>query len=107
VSEIVPEAQSASRAFQVKVTGPCPTGIYSGMFGRILIPLGEEPVLVIPRRAVRSVGQLELVEVFQDGRPVRRSIRTGRALGEDVEVVSGLAEGEQVVVPATQEAAHG
>ena len=39
VSEIVPEAQSASRTFQVKVTGPCPTGIYSGMFGRILIPL--------------------------------------------------------------------
>ena len=26
VSEIVPEAQSASRAFQVKVTGPCPDG---------------------------------------------------------------------------------
>ena len=42
VSEIVPEAQSASRTFQVKVTGPCPAGIYSGMFGRILIPLEEE-----------------------------------------------------------------
>ncbi len=39
VSEIVPEAQSASRAFQVKVTGPCPAGVYSGMFGRIKIPL--------------------------------------------------------------------
>ena len=48
VSEIVPEAQSASRAFQVKVTGPCPTGIYTGMFGRILIPLENEQVLVIP-----------------------------------------------------------
>ena len=46
VSEIVPEAQSNSRTFQVKVTGPCPPGIYSGMFGRILIPLGEEEVLV-------------------------------------------------------------
>ena len=48
VSEIVPEAQSASRTFQVKVTGPCPPGIYSGMFGRILIPLQEEQVLVVP-----------------------------------------------------------
>ncbi len=45
ISEIVPEAQSASRAFQVKVIGPCPLGVYSGMFGRILIPLDEEEVL--------------------------------------------------------------
>ena len=110
ISEIVPEAQSNSRTFQVKVTGPCPPGIYSGMFGRILIPLGEEEVLVIPHRAVQHVGQLQLVDVVQDDRIARRSIRTGRRLAADVEVLSGLREGEQVVVPAsaptTQEAAH-
>jgi RND family efflux transporter MFP subunit len=100
ISEIVPEAQSASRAFQVKVTGPCPPGIYTGMFGRILIPLQEEEVLVIPRQAVRSVGQLQLVEVFENGQATRRAIRTGRTLGRDVEVLSGLHEGEQVVLPA-------
>jgi membrane fusion protein, multidrug efflux system len=116
VSEIVPEAQSASRAFQVKVTGPCPTGIYSGMFGRILVPLEEEQVLVIPRQAVRTVGQLELVEVVEKGKTVQRAIRVGRnlgdlkeldsrvigahVLGEQVEVLSGLREGEQVVMPA-------
>jgi RND family efflux transporter MFP subunit len=99
VSEIVPEAQSASRTFQVKVTGPCPAGIYTGMFGRILIPLDEEQVLVIPRRAVREVGQLELVEVVENGQLSRRAIRIGRTFGEDVEVLSGLREGEQVVLP--------
>jgi RND family efflux transporter MFP subunit len=36
ISEIVPEVESSSRAFQVKVTGRCPEGVYSGMFGRIL-----------------------------------------------------------------------
>lgn len=111
VSEIVPEAQSASRTFQVKVTGPCPTGIYTGMFGRLLIPLQEEQVLVIPRQAVRRVGQLELVEVVDAGRAARRAIRTGRKLDDDVEVLSGLREGEEVVVPepeaAAQEPAHG
>lgn len=101
ISEIVPEAQAASRAFQVKVTGPCPSGIYTGMFGRILIPLQEEKVLVIPRGAVRNVGQLELVEASEGGRLTRRAIRTGRLLGEDVEVLSGLREGEQIVLPAT------
>jgi RND family efflux transporter MFP subunit len=102
ISEIVPEAESSSRAFQVKVTGPCPGGIYSGMFGRLLIPLDEETVLVIPRRAVLHVGQLELVDVAEKGRSVRRSIRTGRAFGEDVEVLSGLREGEQVVLSAAE-----
>lgn len=109
ISEIVPEAQSASRTFQVKVTGPCPPGIYSGMFGRLLIPLEEEAILVVPARAVRSIGQLQLVDVVEDGRVVRRSVRTGRRIGADVEVLSGLQEGEQVVVhtaPAKQEAAH-
>ena len=99
ISEIVPEAQSASRSFQVKVTGPCPPGIYTGMFGRIFIPLADERVLVIPRRAVQSVGQLQLVDVIDDGKPARRAIRTGRTFGDDVEVLSGLDKGEQVVVP--------
>jgi RND family efflux transporter MFP subunit len=110
VSEIVPEAQSASRTFQVKVTGPCPEGIYTGMFGRILIPLEEEEVLVMPRQAVRKVGQLELVDVVERGAANRRAIRTGRTLEDDVEVLSGLREGEQVVVSAptkpVQEATH-
>ena len=55
ISEIVPEAQAASRTFQVKVTGPCPTGIYTGMFGRILINLGQQQVPVIPAAAMRKV----------------------------------------------------
>jgi RND family efflux transporter MFP subunit len=98
ISEIVPEAQTASRAFQVKVTGPCPPGMYSGMFGRLLIPLDPEEVLIVPQRAVRRVGQLELVDVVQQGQAIRRSIRIGRTFDNNVEVLSGLREGEQVVL---------
>jgi RND family efflux transporter MFP subunit len=100
ISEIVPEAQPASRTCQIKVTGPCPPNVYSGMFGRVLIPLPEkERVLVIPRQAVRRVGQLELVDVVDAGRVERRAIRLGRAVGDDVETLSGLREGEAVVLP--------
>jgi RND family efflux transporter MFP subunit len=110
ISEIVPEAQVASRAFQVKVTGPCPAGVYTGMFGRVLIPLEAEPVLALPRQAVRSVGQLELVEAVEQGRSSRRTVRTGRVFSDDVEVLSGLQEGEQVVIAAelaaSQELSH-
>jgi hypothetical protein len=103
VSEIVPEAESASRTFSVKVTGPCPAGIYSGMFGRLLIPLDERKVLAVPRAAVRRIGQLDVVEVVAEGRRQRRTVQLGRPLaapnGQLVEVLAGLREGEQVVVP--------
>jgi RND family efflux transporter MFP subunit len=107
VSEKVPESQSDSRSFQVKVTGPCPPDIHSGVFGRIYIPLGEDEVLAIPKNAVRHVGQLELVEVVENGKAVTRSIRTGRTgednpgLGDHIEVLSGLQEGEEVKVVGT------
>ena len=107
ISEIVPEAESSSRAFQVKVTGPCPDGVYSGMFGRILIPLDEEQVLVIPRQAVQRVGQLDLVNVAAHGARNRRAVRLGRTIGEDVEVLSGLREGESVPVPVKTGATRG
>lgn len=107
ISEIVPEAQAASRAFQVKVTGPCPTGIYTGMFARMLMPLDEEDVLVVPRAAVREVGQLELVEIVERGRPSRRAVRTGRTYDKNVEVLSGLRAGEAVVVSSEPAATNG
>lgn len=100
VSEIVPEAESASRTFQVKVTGPCPEGVYTGMFGRLSIPIGEESVLLIPHDAIHTIGQLECVDVAVEGRRERRAVRLGRTLDGQVEVLSGLVAGEKIVVDA-------
>ena len=100
VSEIVPEADSASRTFAVKVTGPCPPGIYSGMFGRLVIPLDEQEVLIVPGGAIRRIGQLDVVEVAQGSAVHRRTVRLGRTFGDAVEVLSGLRPGEQVVISA-------
>lgn len=100
ISEIVPESSQGSRSFLVKVTGPCPEGVYSGMFGRLLIALDDEKVLVISARAVRRVGQIELVDVVIDGSLERRAVRTGRPMPDDrVEVLSGLRPGEVVALP--------
>lgn len=103
VSEIVPEADATSRTFQVKVIGPCPEGIYAGMFGRLSIPVGEESILLIPRASVRTVGQLECVDVVMDKVRQRRAVRLGRTIGADVEVLSGLAAGERIVADTAAE----
>jgi membrane fusion protein (multidrug efflux system) len=98
ISEIVPEAQSSSRSFIVKATGPCPSGVYSGMFGRLSIPLEEEDIVVVPQNAIQRVGQLEMIRVFEEGRVVRRSIRTGRLIGDQTEVLAGARPGEKMVL---------
>lgn len=106
VREVVPQADAGSRSFQVKVSGPCPPGIYSGMFGRIMLPLENEQLIVIPAQAVRTVGQLTLVDVVEGQQMIRRNIQVGRRLDDDVEVLSGLQPGETVVVSAVKEGNH-
>jgi len=105
VREVVPQADLGSRSFQVKVSGPCPPGIYSGMFGRILLPLEDEELTVIPVAAVRQIGQLTVVEVVELGELVRRNVQLGRTIDEGAEVLAGIQPGEQVWVPATVDAA--
>ena len=98
ISELVPEADVGSRSFTVKVTGPCPAGAYSGMFGRLKLPLEDEHVLVVPKSAIRRIGQLTMVDVVRDNVVHRRNVRIGRTLDGDMEILSGLSIGELVVV---------
>jgi membrane fusion protein (multidrug efflux system) len=107
VSEIVPEAESASRTFTVKVTGPCPKGVYPNMFGRLLVPLGEEEVIVVPVEAVRRIGQLTVVDVVEGEHVRRRSVQLGRLIQGRYEVLSGLREGDKVAVDEPPTSAPG
>lgn len=105
VREVVPQAEEGSRSFQVKVSGPCPPGIYSGMFGRIMLPLEDEEMVVVPAAAVKRIGQLTLADVVEGETVVRRSLQLGRYIGDDVEVLSGLLPGERVAV-SNREGTH-
>ena len=98
ISEIVPEAQAESRSFQVKVTGPCPPNVYSGMFGRIFIPLEDEEVLVVPPKASGGSGSSTRSTSSRREHVSRRAVQLGRTLDEGREVLSGLRKGEKVVL---------
>ena len=99
VEQIVPAADPTSRTFLVKVHLPDPAGLFPGMYARLRIPLDERQTVQIPSAAVRRVGQLTLLDVMQNGRPLRRAVRLGRSDGETVEVLAGLNEGEQIALP--------
>jgi RND family efflux transporter MFP subunit len=96
VEEVVPYADPRSRTFLVKAALPEMDALYPGMYGKMLIPVAEKEVVMIPSRAVRRVGQLELVNVQVDGHWQRRMIQTGRTLDDNVEILSGL-EGNETI----------
>jgi hypothetical protein len=99
VDEIVPSADPGSRSFLVKVSLSDGAGLYPGMFGRLMIPIGQIEKLFIPSEAVTRVGQLDFVIVKTEQGAARRYVRLGRhSPDEGVEVISGLAAGDQIFI---------
>jgi RND family efflux transporter MFP subunit len=101
VDEKVPQAEAATRTFLIKVALPPSDDLYEGMFGRLQIPAGTRRHLCLHSGAVQQIGQLEFVQVVdpETGKLERRFIKTGqRGYGQFVEVLSGLDEGETVVL---------
>ena len=58
--------------------------------------------LVVPSSAVRTADGRSIVFVLREGRAERRAIAVGAAVGDQVEVLSGVSAGEQVVVDGPQ-----
>jgi RND family efflux transporter MFP subunit len=99
VDEIVPSADPGSRSFLVKATLSEDTGLYPGMFGRLMVPIGQIEKMYIPSKAVTKVGQLNFVIVTSKQGSTRRFVRLGeRGANDLVEVVSGLSPGEMVLI---------
>ena len=98
VSEISPVADPVSRTFNVKLDLPPTEGLRTGQFGRVSVPVAEVKLLLVPQSAVLKRGQMELIFVAQQGTAALRLVKTGKVLEDRVEVISGLEEGEQVIV---------
>jgi RND family efflux transporter MFP subunit len=98
VSEISPVADPVSRTFNVKLDLPATEGLRTGQFGRVSVPVAETKLLLVPQSAVLKRGQMEIVFVAKDGKAALRLVKTGKVLDGRVEVLSGIEEGEQVIV---------
>ena len=55
------------------------------------------PVLTIPLSAVDEVNGKKIVYLVKDGKAFQKEISTGRLLGNYVEIVSGLKEGNEII----------
>ena len=98
VAQIVPAADPASRSFLVKIELPGNARFRSGLFGRALFPRGARAALLIPRMSIVERGQLRGVFVIDANQIAQlRYVTLGKAFGEQVEVLSGLQQGEKLV----------
>jgi RND family efflux transporter MFP subunit len=97
VSEIAPAADPNSRTFLVKLDLPPTPGLRAGQFGRAAMPVGETSALRAPASSVVQRGQMELIFVVMNGHTQLRIVKTGKRIGDEVELVSGVDTGEQVV----------
>ena len=73
---------------------------------REVAPADRKPVIAVPRQAVVERDSAKVVFVLKDGRAIRTTIETGRALGDLVEV-SGVPVGEKVVLKPLDKLADG
>ena len=98
ICEIAPAADSGSRTFLVKLDLPHPPGVRAGQFGRVAMPVGKTSALRVPALAVVERGQMEIVFIVNAGHAQLRLVKTGQPIGAEVELVSGVTAGEQVVI---------
>jgi multidrug efflux pump subunit AcrA (membrane-fusion protein) len=108
VSEITPAADPMSRSYTVKVDLPARQSVRSGLYGAARFASGQKQAILIPQKAVAYRGQLAGVFVVDDAGVARlRLIKTGKTYGENVEALSGLNDGERVVVDGVADVKDG
>jgi RND family efflux transporter MFP subunit len=96
--EVVPNVDEFSRAFMARVDLPPSPSLKPGMFGRARFVTGEARSIQIPAGALVARGQLDTVFLASGGKAQLRLVRGGKRTGDKVEVLSGLAAGETLIV---------
>jgi RND family efflux transporter MFP subunit len=98
VTNISPVVDPQSRAVEVEITLPNPGGrLKPGMFARAEIQAGKHDGLVIPASSVQQREGRTYVMVVGSEVAREREVVLGQDLGENLEIASGLKEGEPVI----------
>ncbi len=70
----------------------------TGEFAEIETFIDQRTAIVVPKKSIKKIGEKEYVFVAKDTVAIEREVVTGAIQGELIEIVSGVASGEKVVV---------
>jgi len=108
LAEIVPAADPKTRTVSAKLALDENEGLQGGLYAKVgILPRIEESRVLIPASALVVRGQLTSVYVVEDQILKYRLVRTGPVAAGQVEILSGLLPGEQIVVAGLEKARHG
>lgn len=112
VTMVAPTVDAASRTFGVEITSQnSDNRILPGMFGRVTLNLGTQNRVVVPDKAViKQQGSGEhYVYIYNpnDQRVTYNKVELGQRLGNEYELISGVAPDSQVVVSGQTRLANG
>lgn len=102
VAEVAPNADPQTRTAPIKLDIEANEKLYGGQFVRVALNTKEAHTLTIPKTALVPIGQLERVFVVEGDSARLRLVRSGETYGDSIEILSGLKEGEQVVIKGQQ-----
>lgn len=103
ITRIFPQIKDGKFSTELTFTGSAPEGLNPGQSLEARITLGEtSTALILPNDAfLNDSGGSWVYAVAPDGRSAeRRAVQVGRRNSKQVEITSGLAAGEQVIVSA-------
>ena len=108
---IHPEIDQATRTFKVEVTiGNGGGKISTGMFARVSFNYGTANHIVVPDKAIVKMqgAGIRYVYVLEPNSTVRYvEVKLGKRLGDRYEILSGLSNGDQVVVAGQSRLTNG
>jgi RND family efflux transporter MFP subunit len=96
--ELSSAADPSTRTVTAKISVPPGAAVGSGQYAHVQVPGVPVRALLAPAAAVSTLGQMERVFVVAGGRAVLRLVKTGAVRGDQVEILSGLADGERIVL---------
>jgi len=83
---------------EIEVENNAKSAIKAGMYGTANFITKKQKMLVVPRKAyIGSVNENE-VFVYQNGVVKLKKVTSGKIIGDKVQILNGLNEGEQVVI---------
>ena len=109
VSEIVHQVDPGTRTFIVKINiRSTDHALRGGMYAMAAFPASRRQVLSVPAESIVKRGDLTGVyTVSREGIISLRLVRTGREQDSEVEIISGLRAGEQIIVRDVSKAVDG
>ena len=110
ITMVSPTVDAASHTFGVEITVPnSDDRILPGMFGRVTLNLGTAEHVVVPDVAVvKQPGSgNHYVYVYKDGKVTYNKVELGQRLGNAYELLSGVNDGDEVVVYGQSRLADG